>query len=240
MANSALIAYCQSYYDPNINKNAPANFASIYERKIAFDYGGESDGFGKSVAVHGNTMLIGSCFSDTHGSQGGNAHIYTLDYGDVPSSTNGWTFVTSLNTTETYPYDLFGWDVALVDGVAAVGAWNHDDPLENSGAVYMFATDASTGEWTSTATLRGTYQNEYFGISVAINWDADSLLVGAAGHPDVNGNAGGYGAAYVYKLGHDGVSWNKKALLRAQDSSSKFDYFGISVALDGRIGVIGM
>jgi hypothetical protein len=236
---SAVQVCAQSYYDPSINKNAPSGFQSIYERKIAYDYGGESDGFGKSVAVHGSTMLIGSCFSDTHGSQGGNAHIYTLDTGAVPTSTNGWTYVTSLNANETYPYDFFGWDVALSSDVAVVGAWQHDDPLENTGAVYVFANDPLTGEWTSTSILRGTFQSEYFGISVALNWAANSLLVGAPGHPDADGNTGGFGAVYAYKLGHDGVSWNKKNLLRAQDASTKYDYFGISVALDGHIGVIG-
>lgn len=239
IASSAWTVCGQSYYDPNINKDAPENFPSVYERKIAYEYGGESDGFGKSVAVHGNTMLIGSCFSDTHGSQAGNAHIYTLDSGAEPTSTNGWSYVTSLNANETYPYDFFGWDVALAKGVAVVGAWQTDDPVENTGAVYIFASDTLTGEWTSTAILRGTYENEYFGISVALDWEANHLLVGAAGHPDAEGNTGGYGAVYAFKLGHDGVSWNKKALMRAQDESMPYDYFGISVALDGKVGVIG-
>mmetsp|Transcript_25839 Transcript_25839/g.43585 ORF Transcript_25839/g.43585 Transcript_25839/m.43585 type:complete len:525 (+) Transcript_25839:87-1661(+) len=226
-----------SYYNPNIKTDGPADFHSVFERKVAYDYGGESDGFGKSVAVHGNTMLIGSCFSDTHGSQGGNAHIFTLDTGDTPSSTNGWKYVTSLNANDTYPYDFFGWDVALSYKVAAVGAWQADDPLENTGAVYIFES-ASSGEWSSYTILRGTYASEYFGISVALDWDGSVLLVGAAGHPSAEGETGGYGAVYAFRKGNNGA-WHKKSLMLAQDGGSKYDYFGISVALEGRIGVVG-
>ena len=229
----------QSYYDPYIITDAPEGFKSIYERKIAYEYGGESDGFGKSVAVDGNVMLVGAPFSDTHGSQAGNAHIYTLDEGSEPTSTNGWVYVASLNANETYPYDFFGWDVDLANGVAVVGAWQRDDPLDNTGAVYVFQSNSFSGEWTSTAILRGQFENEYFGISVALNSEATNMLVGAAGHPDADGNTGGFGAVYVYKLGHDGVSWNPKSLLRAQDETSRYDYFGISVALNGKVGIIG-
>jgi hypothetical protein len=227
----------QSYYDPNINTDAPAEFESVFERKIAYQNGGESDGFGKSVAVFGNTMLIGSPYSDTHGKQGGNAHIYTLDTGDVPTSTNGWSYITSLNANDTYPYDFFGWDVALADGVAAVGAWQSDAPMENAGAVYMFERESS-GDWSSTSILTGTYTSEYFGISVAMDWDASFLLVGAAGHPSMDGASGGYGAVYAFKRGNNG-GWNKKALMYAQDGGGMYDYFGISVALDGKVGVVG-
>ena len=240
LASSAATIASQSYYNPNIRSDTETSpdFFSNFERKIAYEYGGESDGFGKSVAVRGNTLLVGACFSDTHGSQGGNAHIYTLDTGDTPSSTNGWTYVTSLNANNTYPYDFFGWDVALGDGVAVVGAWQADDPLENTGAVYVFDQDSVSGDWTSSAILRGTYASEYFGISVALDWDASIMLVGAAGHPSAEGDTGGYGAVYAFKRSNNGA-WNQKAVMLAQDGGSKYDYFGISVALDGRIGVVG-
>ena len=46
------------------------------------------------------------------------------------------------------------------------------------------------------------------------------------------------GAVYAFKRSNNGA-WNQKAVMLAQDGGSKYDYFGISVALDGRIGVVG-
>ena len=225
----------ESYYDPYINKDAPNGFSSIYERKIAYEYGEESDSFGKSVSVRGDLVLIGSCFSDYHGNQAGYAHIFQLDSGSEPTSTNGWTLVASLDANDTYPYDYFGWDVALGDGVAVVGAWMRDAPLQDAGSVYIFGENE--GEWESTEILRGNYMSEYFGIKVALNWDSDILLVGAPGSPDSNGNTGAYGAVYVYQF-HNNM-WKERAVLRAKDGGSPYEFFGSSVAVDNNIGVIG-
>ncbi|MDP6583942.1 MAG: FG-GAP repeat protein, partial [Anaerolineales bacterium] len=73
--------------------------------------------------------------------------------------------------------------------------------------------------------------NDYFGTSVAISGDV--ALIGSRYDDDNGYNSG---SAYVYRF--DGSSWQEEAKLLASDGAA-YDLFGISVAIDGNLALIG-
>ena len=88
----------------------------------------------------------------------------------------------------------------------------------DSGAVYVFDKDAS-GNWSQTAYLKAPLpsENEWFGSSVAITGDGNTIAVGAAGGSK----------AYIYQ--YENGSWQNAAILSpatAFSGSEPTEYFG--------------
>ena len=88
----------------------------------------------------------------------------------------------------------------------------------DSGAVYVFDKDAS-GNWSQTAYLKAPLptENEWFGSSVAITGDGNTIAVGAAGGSQ----------AYIYQ--YENGSWQNTAILSpttAFTGSESTEYFG--------------
>jgi hypothetical protein len=133
----------------------------------------------------------------------------------------------------TSPGDQFGTSVAVSgDGnTLAVGAPTEDSngssPGDNSatdaGAVYVFAKVA--GSWTQQAYVKASNAaaSDFFGISVALSGDGNTLAVGAL-------NQAGSGAAYVFT--RTGGSWSEQALVKASNAEAG-TLFGKILALSG-------
>lgn len=142
-------------------------------------------------------------------------------------------------------YDsLFGWSVAIskYDGntlaIGAPTAW-YGGLLPNGkprrGAVYIYTRSGST--WAQQAKIQITgdfFQSQtYFGQSVALSADGNTLMFGAP-------EEAGYGRVYVYT--RSGITWTQQAKLDLFPSSSTApEYVGGSVSLsdNGNIAVIG-
>jgi hypothetical protein len=159
--------------------------------------------------------------------------------------------------------DQFGWSVALSgDGeTLAVGAWTEnssatgidgdqaDSSLHAAGAVYVFVRTAR-GEWSQQAYVKAsnTDAGDYFGSSVALSADGDTLAVGASSESsnatgidgdESNNSSGGAGAVYVFVRDGQG-DWAQQAYVKASDTADGDD-FGSSVALsaDGNTLAVG-
>ena len=48
----------------------------IFQQKLVPDDGACGDWFGSSVAIHGDTLVVGSIFDDDNGNGSGSAYIY--------------------------------------------------------------------------------------------------------------------------------------------------------------------
>jgi trimeric autotransporter adhesin len=170
--------------------------------------------------------------------------------------------VSYLKSQVTYPEKRFGWSVAM-DGdgsTLAVGAlFDHSGSRQvdgnqfnqsayASGAIFVFERTGLT--WRQAAYLKTSNADlgDWFGFSVAISEDGDTIVGGApfeaSRSTGVNGQSSDNsvvraGAAYVFQ--RDGGSWTQTAYLKPQFSPSDFDTFGWSVAIsaDGRIIVVG-
>lgn len=99
---------------------------------VAFD-GISNDHFGSSVAIHGNTILVGAPDNSA-----GSGSVYVFD------ATTGIA-LGKLTPSDSAPFDHFGASLALEDAVAFIGAADDDDIGSESGSVYRF--DVAAGEW---------------------------------------------------------------------------------------------
>ncbi|HEX8999364.1 MAG TPA: hypothetical protein VGB07_05660, partial [Blastocatellia bacterium] len=216
---------------------------------------GASDQFGWSVAVSGDTVVIGarnesSNATGINGNQTDNsAMISGAAYVFIRSGVT-WTQQAYLKASNTGTGDMFGYSVSVSGDTVVVGAWSEDsnatgingDQTNNlgfdSGAAYVFTRSADV--WTQQAYLKASSNTgfrKYFGWSVAVSGDTvvvgapyeDSNATGVNGNPADN-SATNSGAAYVFTRSA-GV-WTQQAYLKASNAGVN-DAFGWSVAVSG-------
>jgi len=193
---------------------------------IAAD-GAAGDWFGYSVALSGETALVGARYHTTGGkAYAGAAYVFTRSGGS-------WTAEAQLIAADGADRDYFGYSVALSGETALVGAPYHTVAGKtDAGAAYVFTR--SGGSWTAEAQLTAADGAvlDSFGDSVALS--GETALVGALGH-DTAGQAVA-GAAYVFT--RTAGSWMQQAQLTAGDGAHG-DFFGTSVALSGETALVG-
>ena len=190
--------------------------------KLMADDSDVFDQFGCSVAVDGNTVLVGAYnHSQTMGNDGA-VYVFNRHGSSWESPTQLMPLDAGWNSRE------FGYAVAMDANTAIVGApW-----ASGGGCAFIFQYDGI--EWYQQARLVANDANgdfALFGCSVAI--DGDSVLVGA--HYD-NQDAENSGAAYVFK--RDGSLWTQQARLKPSDAGAD-QWFGYSVAIDANTAVVG-
>jgi hypothetical protein len=203
--------------------------------KLGADDADTSDQFGYSVAMVGDTALIGA-YGDDCGAGGacGAAYVFERDGAGV------WTQSAKLVADDAAPNDQFGSSVAVSDGLALVGAPRDECSNANDcGAAYVFDRDAAGNwSWTRQAKLVAddAIASGYFGQSIALS--GSSALVGSpharcSSIPTPNR----CGGAYVFDSGGLG-GWTQFTKLSASDGANG-DQFGISVALAGDVALVG-
>ena len=198
------------------------------------------DGFGISVAVDGDTAVVGAYQDDdaTNGDNSGSAHVFARS-----SPTAPWSWSAKLTASDAAENDEFGISVAVDGDTIVVGAHQNDS---NKGAAYVFTWNSSNSKWEQKAKLTASdaAANDEFGISVAV--DGDTIVVGAhkADYIDLNNssnNLADSGAAYVFTKPDTGWAnspGTETAKLTASDGAVD-DEFGISVAVHGETVVVG-
>ena len=201
--------------------------------KLTASDGEEDDWFGHSVAVHGDTIVIGAYKHDLNSeSDAGAAYVFTKpDGGWVATST-----AAKLTDSDGKKNDWFGYSVAVHESTIVVGARGYDG---NKGAAYVF-TKPDGGDWTSTSTAAKLTASDgagsdYFGNSVAV--DRDTIVTGAYRHK-ANG-VSNTGAAYVFIRPVGGWVATSTAAKLSASNGDDGDQFGRSVAVDGDTVVIG-
>ena len=191
--------------------------------------GAAGDQFGYSVALSGDTALIGARFDDddANGLESGSAYVFTR-------SGTTWSQQARLTAADGSDRDWFGVRVALSGDTAVIPADADDSDVNgvDSGSVYVFIRSGTT--WTQQAKLTASdgAAVDLFGYSVALS--GDTVLIGARfDDDDVNGVDSGS----VYVFTRCGTSWSQQAKLTAADGGAG-DEFGYSVALSGDTAVI--
>ena len=183
----------------------------------------DGDFFGFSVAVSGDTAVVGADFEDAGGLQAGAAYIFQRDQG----GTENWGQVTKLLAADAQAGDIFGISVAISGDTAVVGAPGQDAGGSDAGAAYIFQRDQGGADnWGQVTKLLASdaVANQQFG-RVAIS--GDTAVVGARA------------AAYVFQRNQGGAdNWGEVKKLTASDAQAG-DRFGQSVAISGDTAVVG-
>ncbi len=137
------------------------------------------------------------------------------------------------NDGSTFAVGAFGED----SGATGVDGTLGDNSASGSGAVYVFTRTGNA--WNQQAFLKSSNPEpvDFFGESVALSGDGNTLAVGAyaedSGATGVNGNQGDDSAAAsgaVYVFTRSGSSWSQQAYVKASNTEVG-DQFGGSVAL---------
>jgi hypothetical protein len=221
---------------------------------------GAGDDFGASVALSGDTLVVGAPGEDSAAEgMGGNQTDDSLsESGAVYVFRRAgavWQQEAYLKASNTGRDDRFGASVALSGDTLAVGArtessaaegvgGNEDnDAAEGSGAVYVFRRTGTTWQQEAYLKASNTGSNDSFGTSVAVS--GDLLAVGATGEDSAAEGVGGdqdddsvteSGAVYVFR--RDGTTWQQEAYLKASNTGGS-DFFGTSMALAGDTLAVG-
>jgi hypothetical protein len=187
------------------------------------------DRFGKSVAIDGDTLVVGAPDED---------NIVGAVYVFTRIGTE-WSQQVTLRSSNTQGEAAFGWSVTLDGDTVVVGAPAEDSSADNtasgSGVVYVFARVGSS--WSQQATLKSSNAgSDYmFGHTVAL--DGDTLVVGSPGENSNADNTASYsGAVYVYTGA--GATWIQQAHFKDSTAVGRVN-FGLSVALDADTVVVG-
>jgi hypothetical protein len=198
--------------------------ADIEETKLSASDGTAADWFGFSVALFGDTAVVGAVRDDENGLHSGSAYVFRYDGSD-------WVEDTKLMPSDGEYSDSFGFSVAVSGDTAVVGAPGDDDNGSNSGSAYVFRYDGRN--WVEEAKLTSSdgAASDFFGHSVAVS--GDRSMVGAS-RDDDNGTKSG--SVYVFR--YNGSNWVEEAKLTASDGAAE-DKFGCSLAVSGDTAVVG-
>lgn len=197
------------------------------QQKLAPADGEVDDAFGTSVAISGDTAVVGA-FGDTVGTNVNQGSVYVF----VRTGTT-WALQQKITAADGAANDIFGRSVAIAGDTVVVGAASDDTTTNiDQGSAYVYLRSGST--WTQQAKLTAGDGGalDYFGDSVAIS--GDSVIVGATedgAAPNLQ-----QGSAYVFTRA--GTSWTQQAKLVAADGTAA-DYFGFSVSIDGNTAAVG-
>ncbi len=206
----------------------PQYQATENQKLIASD-GSMSDNFGISVALYGDVAVIGAPYDALSGTDRGSAYIFERSAGV-------WNETGQLTASVGIDLDRFGVKVAIEGDVIVVGA-NPSSLAGDGGKAYVFKKPPSG--WTSmteTAILTASDRanGDRFGSSLGISGDV--ILVGAYYDDLVILDEG---SAYLFEKPPTGwISMTETAKLTASTNNSQ-DYFGVSVAIDGDVAIIG-
>jgi len=254
--------------DPTDNSSSGVGAAYIFTRTgatwteeayIKASNAGSSDDFGTSIALSddGDTLAVGAPDEDTSGSNSGAVYIFTR-------TNTIWTEQQLIKASNSGSNDSFGDSVTLSDdgNTLAAGATGEDSTVNGingnesnngasgAGAVYVFTRSGTT--WVQEAYIKAsnTDENDFFGFSITLSNDGNTLAVGATGEDSastgVNGNQGNdissansiTGAVYVFNRISN--SWTQQAYIK-HSTFRTGNTFGthISLSNDGNTLAVG-
>ena len=228
---------------------------------------GAGDNFGSSVAIYGDTIVVGAPHeaSNAQGINGNQTNNLAPDSGAVyvfVRSGTIWSqqaYIKASNTepndSSSHSRDYFGDSVAIAENTIAVGAYGewsnatgiNGDETNNStpeaGAVYVFTRSITI--WSQQAYIKAsnTGRDDNFGYAVSIS--GETLAVGAreerSNATGVNGSQtdnSAFASGAVYVFTRSGTTWNQQAYVKASNTNA-YDYFGGSVSISGDTLVVG-
>jgi len=174
--------------------------------------------YGGSVAISGDTVLVGSEYlAPNHGASIGAVYVYER-VGTV------WTERNKLTSSTWRGGYEFGRYLAIDGNIAVIGAYHEEHGSNTRGSVYVFVRDK--GEWTQQQKLfvkEELAEPDFFGVSVAIH--GSTIIAGNSGADEQRG------AAYIFTA-DDKLNWSQQTKLVAGDGLIE-EHFGTAVATNG-------
>jgi len=189
------------------------------QAKLTASDSATGDNFGISVAVAGDTVIVGAYSDDA---LRGSAYVFTRS-GTV------WTQQAKLTASDGAAGDRFGRSVVVEGDTTVVGAYG-DDSFR--GSAYVFTRSGTV--WTQQAKITAAdgAAGDRFGLSVAAA--GDTAVVGAF----FDDTLAGTDAGSMYVFTRSAGVWTQQAKLTASDGAAG-DNFGDYVAVSADTAVAG-
>ena len=146
------------------------------------------DYFGWSVAISGDTVVVGARLDNDGGPFSGSAYVFVR-------SSGSWSQQAKLTASDAAAEDQFGYSVAVSGDTAVVGNRGDADGGLDSGSAYVFVRSGTTWSQQAKLTASDAAADDFFGDSVAVS--GDTAVVGAPWDDDAGLNSG---SAYVFGL----------------------------------------
>lgn len=182
------------------------------ETKIIASDGSAGDGFGVSLALSENMLIIGANATDQNGSESGAAYVFEYTAGK-------WEQAAKLTPGDGAAGDKFGHSVSISGEIAVIGSpradiGNHFD----QGAAYIFFREHS--KWSECVKLTADDGGEfdYFGNAVFV---AHQRIIVGANRADIDGKLD-QGAAYYFE--QSGDIWLPKHKLISSDGATSSEF----------------
>lgn len=191
----------------------------------------EGDLFGSSVALDGDTALIGAPSSFAGGQSSAGA-VYVFQGAGA-----SWSQQARLVDPDGSTTEKFGSALALCGDTALVGALNTTvNGQPPKGAAFVYGGSGST--WTRQAVLTDPNIGGDDGFGAAVALSADAAVVGAPNTWDHNTVYPQYvGTAYLFA--GSGTSWSAPTEMMAGDTRKQGDNYGSWAAIEGDTVLIG-
>ncbi|MBQ4848358.1 FG-GAP repeat protein [Pseudoalteromonas sp. MMG005] len=198
-----------------------------FHTKLTAKDGADGDLFGISVAIDGDTILVGADLHDEKAEQAGAVYAYVFDG-------KNWHHQAKLTATDGEKVDIFGVRVALLGDTALISA--RRDDVEgigtDAGSAYIF--ERVKGKWIQTQKLVAPdgKADDRFARGVALN--KETALISAM-HHDMNGSNAG--ALYVFKK--ERGLWRYISKIVASDGVPE-DRFGWNIAFSDNTAIVAV
>jgi FG-GAP repeat len=214
------------------NQGGPNNWGEV--KKLTASDGAELDNFGLSVAIYGDTAIIGAPLDDIVSFEQGSAYVFERNQGGP----NNWGVVKKLTALDGALFDRFG-SVAIYGDTAIIGAPNDSIGIISSqGSAYVFERNqGGPNNWGEVKKLTASNGagGELFGFSVAIYGDTTIVGTSRASFSGVRTP----GSAYVFGRNQGGANnWGEVQILTPSERA-ELDFFGTSVAIYENTAIIG-
>ncbi|XOV78695.1 MAG: FG-GAP repeat protein [Aestuariibacter sp.] len=196
-----------------------------FQGKLTAKDGAAGDLFGISVAIDGDTILVGADLNDEKAENAGAVYVFVFDG-------KQWGQQAKLMAEDGANTDIFGVRVALLGDTALISARRDDieDVGVDVGSAYIF--ERIKNKWIQTQKLVAPdgETDDRFGRGVALN---NEIALITAMQDDTNGTD--TGALYVFKKQQG--QWQLISKVVASDGAIE-DRFGWNVALSGKNAIV--
>ena len=194
------------------------------ESKLVGSPSNPGDTVGFSVAMEGNTAVLGAYRRNYPGNGPNSGSLYVFQHDE-----RNWMQIEELAASDGSGFDYLGWSVDIEGDVIAAGATWADEPTFTSGGVYIFRNNDG---WEEEAIIAPEDLPVEANFGHSVDLSTTHLIVGA---PFIDGAVNAQGAAYIFS--EDGGAWTLETKLMPFVDGVNFA--GASVAIDGNLALVG-
>lgn len=190
-------------------------------------YGSETVGpdisYGCSVAIDGNTYVVGAKTESVYGAASGAAYVYVNDG-------QNWVFDIKLVPPAGEANDWFGAKVDISGDIIVVGApTTNVNGLRDSGAAYVFVRTGATWAYQAKLIASDCNKDDQFGYKVCVKDGA--IFISAYDYQVANSLTIARGAVYVFEF--DSTNWTQTQKITNYEQTAAGNWatgFGCSVS----------